>query len=229
MSLSLHPFPLNVNDTEVAACLDALTDEERVRGKRLRRRDVARRFIVARCGLRRVLAEYTGLSPETIRFRVLPYGKPIIDPDQNPCQVSFNLSHSHELGLVGICWKNDMGVDVEYIDGDRNIMEIASRYFTPEEVVRLNSMDAGPRLIEFYRIWTLKESWLKATGLGIAGLGLVATARRDREILTIVEWCRDGSDEEKTYRPMDWRLFQPAPGYIAAYTRLYSSQIVSMT
>ncbi|HPQ41194.1 MAG TPA: 4'-phosphopantetheinyl transferase superfamily protein [bacterium] len=231
MSLSIHPFSLNPGSDGVRACSRVISVEERQRAQRYRRGEVTRRSIVARGNLRIILSEYTGIAPEDIAFETGIHGKPSIIPEQNPGSISFNLSHSHELGVVAVCRENDIGVDVEFLEKTRPFVTLARRYFSAAESGMIESLDPRFHREMFYRIWTLKESWLKATGLGITGLGLIGTASdavpEDACRLRIVTWgeecCQMGPDG----RPMDYRHFYPAPGYIAAYTRLYSSQIVS--
>lgn len=76
----------------------------------------------------------------------------------------FNLSHSHHRALCVTDYM-PVGCDVEYVDGDHT--DIARRYFTPEECQALAACNtAEDKRRNFYRLWTLKESYMKCTGLG---------------------------------------------------------------
>ncbi len=91
-------------------------------------------------------------------------GKPYISG--GPC---FNLSHS---GQMAICAVSDfeVGCDIEKISEARE--DIAKRFFAPCEYEALMSYAAGPCRDEFFfRLWTLKESYIKYTGRGL-GTGL---------------------------------------------------------
>ena len=82
--------------------------------------------------------------------------------------VFFNLSHS---GQWAVCAIGDgpVGCDVEEIASVRE--GIAERFFTENEVQHLEQFEGDQRKEEFFRLWTLKESYMKMTGEGMS-LGL---------------------------------------------------------
>ena len=82
--------------------------------------------------------------------------------------VFFNLSHS---GQWAVCAIGDgpVGCDVEEIASVRE--GIAERFFTENEVQYLAQFEGERRNEEFFRLWTLKESYMKMTGEGMS-LGL---------------------------------------------------------
>ena len=93
-----------------------------------------------------------------------PYGKPYFALHQDIC---FSLSHSGTKVLLAAS-DRAIGCDIEVIRERLNIMTIASRYYSPEEYQMLQAEadpDAYRRL--FYRLWTLRESFVKETGLGL--------------------------------------------------------------
>jgi phosphopantetheine--protein transferase-like protein len=62
-----------------------------------------------------------------------------------------------------------LGVDVEHERGRPiRIMRLARRFFTPAELERLGGLSGEARTRHFYRLWTLKEAWVKAHGLALA-------------------------------------------------------------
>lgn len=89
------------------------------------------------------------------------YGKPAFENN-----VKFNLSHS---GTKVMCVMSEyeVGCDVEQI---RKVnMKIAKRYFSDAEYAFImNSQTEGKKMDAFYRIWTLKESYIKCTGDGLS-------------------------------------------------------------
>jgi len=227
MSLSIHSFTLKSDDTDLGKFRKLLSDDELKRADRFRFEKHKRRFTVARGNLRLVLNEYTGIEPQDIRFKLMTHGKPYIVQEQNPALISFNLSHSNELAVVAICRGNSIGVDVEYVEKNRSFIELAMRYFLKNEVAYLVDLPEEEQQKAFYRIWTLKEAWMKATGIGIMGLGLIETAIDENGKFKIIAWGSMTDHADDNARPSDYRHFEPEPGYIAAYTRLYSSQTVS--
>ena len=103
-------------------------------------------------------------------FRRRPAGKLHLDP---PCDgLRFNVSHSHEWALIALARDRDVGVDVEYHRPLRHdLFAIATRFFAPAEVDALRALDPDDHERAFYRIWSRKEAYIKATGLGVsAGL-----------------------------------------------------------
>ncbi len=91
-----------------------------------------------------------------------PNGKPEADG------MFFNLSHSGEWAVCAIS-NASVGCDVEEIAQVRE--GIAERFFTEKEVQYLNCFDGAQKQHEFFRLWTLKESYMKMTGEGMS-LGL---------------------------------------------------------
>ena len=87
-----------------------------------------------------------------------PHGKPEL-PD-----IYFNLSHSHDYVVCAISDK-PVGCDIEKVGKSRE--GVAERFFTEKERMYLSTFEEKDRLNEFYRIWTMKESYLKMTGEGL--------------------------------------------------------------
>ena len=80
--------------------------------------------------------------------------------------VQFNLSHSGER-VMAVISPFEVGCDVEIIKGDRG--RLAERFFKPEESAWIKSFESLPAQSEaFYRLWTLKECYMKVTGRGMS-------------------------------------------------------------
>ena len=89
------------------------------------------------------------------------YGKPRLAGDPG---VHFNLSHAGDRAMCVIS-KYRVGCDVER--RGRRSVQVAERFFAPEEYVRLMAEPEVDRSVMFTRLWALKESFLKVTGLGL--------------------------------------------------------------
>ena len=86
-------------------------------------------------------------------------GKPYIK-DHN--DIFFNLSHSNEMVMCAVS-SDEVGCDTEKIkDID---LKIAKRFFSESEYNLIIGNEKKNDM--FFRIWTLKESFMKATGLGM--------------------------------------------------------------
>lgn len=148
------------------AQLQVLSPDERERADRYSCTTARSRFVVGRGLLRRILARYLDVKPCAIRFRVCPQGKPILD-EPNPA-LHFNLSHSHDLVLIAITHRGEVGIDVERVRSFANDLSLAERYFSPRECRLLRMLSPENRTEAFFHAWTRKEACLKALGVGLS-------------------------------------------------------------
>ncbi|MEL7060979.1 MAG: 4'-phosphopantetheinyl transferase superfamily protein [Acidobacteriota bacterium] len=144
-----------------------LSAPEQVRAARFRRETHRRRFEFAHGGLRSVLSAYLERSPEGLRFDAGPGGKPFLVRSPGDLELCFNLSHSADLALLAVTAGREVGVDVERLDPKTETGRLARRFFAPEERDALERGEARRRLDDFFRVWTLKEAYLKAVGTGL--------------------------------------------------------------
>ena len=127
---------------------------------------VRERFIAARGILRQLLGMYLGLPPDKIEFRYGPQGKPSLSGSHN-AKVAFSVSHSQGMGLFAFTSSGEVGVDIEEVKADFNGMQIASRFFSEQEIAELAKLP--PELADqaFFECWTGKEAYVKARGEGL--------------------------------------------------------------
>jgi len=111
--------------------------------------------------LRKAL-EDLGEDYEGIVMEKGPFGKPYI----RGSDIRFNLSHSERRVMCSVS-EQDVGCDTEEV---RPIdLDIAKRYFHGTEYEAISEeQDMVRRNLLFYRYWTLKESFMKVTGLGFS-------------------------------------------------------------
>lgn len=113
--------------------------------------------------------------------------------------VQFNLSHSGER-VMGVISPFEVGCDVEIIKGDRG--RLAERFFKPEESAWIKHFKK-PELQSdaFYRLWTLKECYMKVTG---RGLSLMPDAfALNVDVAENIKLFHDGDRPEFTFREID--------------------------
>lgn len=96
------------------------------------------------------------LSERDMKYTFNAYGKPYF---ANAEDLHFSISHSGEYAMVVLSDK-EIGCDIQQIK-DINL-SIADRFFTAEERKYVKCTE------NFFRIWTLKESFIKAIGKGLA-------------------------------------------------------------
>jgi 4'-phosphopantetheinyl transferase len=95
------------------------------------------------------------------------HGRPTVVGDQ---RISFSVSHSANFALIALTEGDTaVGVDVEGVRPRRHLDALAARVLNDEEHANwLLLEDADEQLRGFLRVWTAKEAYLKALGIGIA-------------------------------------------------------------
>jgi 4'-phosphopantetheinyl transferase len=150
-----------------------LSEDELVRAKRFHFEQHRQRFIAGRGILRSILARYLNIEPIEIKFDYEARGKPFLEQNLNENNLCFNLSHSQNYALYVITLNNSIGVDLEYIDSKTDVVSLAQRFFSPSEFAAIESAPQEQQQQLFFRYWTCKEAYLKATGTGLKDLDKV--------------------------------------------------------
>jgi len=178
MTLSLHGeihvYRLNLSDTrELSQAMAWLSPDERERAGRYRHEPSKNAFICVRAALRSLLGHYLGRSAQSIRFELGEKGKPRLAGSKPDCGLVFNVSHSGDIGLVALALDTGLGIDVERIRTMAYRDGIAERCFAPAELAWWKALPPADQDAAFFRFWSCKEAFVKATGEGIT-LGLEA-------------------------------------------------------
>jgi 4'-phosphopantetheinyl transferase len=149
------------------AALALLLPEERERVARFHFERDRRLHLCARALLRRSLSACDGgVAPEAWRFAAAREGgRPEIVAPASPLR--FSVSHTAGLALVAVGVGRDIGADAERIRAEVP-EDVVARTFTAAERAALAATPAAGRSERFTAIWTLKEAYAKALGLGLA-------------------------------------------------------------
>jgi 4'-phosphopantetheinyl transferase len=146
-----------------------LSEEESQKQARFRFERDRHRYLVTRAMVRRVLSKYAEVEPSEWRFSANEYGKPAIAAELTVARgIDFNMSHTEGLVVLGITRRRMIGVDVENIHDRQVDLRVADRYFSPRERSALRALAPEQQLRRFFEYWTLKESYIKARGLGLS-------------------------------------------------------------
>jgi 4'-phosphopantetheinyl transferase len=145
----------------------SLSEDERERAGRYRFAIHRNRFTVSRGTLRNILSCYLGESPEQISFAYGEHGKPGLELRQARSGIRFNLADCDDLALIAVCLGAEAGVDVERVRTIPEVGELVSRFFSRRESAAFAALPELQKPEAFFRLWTRKEAWLKATGEGI--------------------------------------------------------------
>lgn len=199
---SLNP-PLD----EVQRQVSLLSDEEHERARRYVVGRARQQFIVARGVLRQLLGKYLGLPPARISLTQGSHGKPALADGA----LHFNASHTHGLALFAFTRAGEVGVDVEQVRSTVDHWLLAERFFCTQEVAGLRSLPMDRQIEGFFHVWTRKEAFLKAIGLGLGyGVDRVEVST-DPEQASLKRLADDES-------PARWQMatLTPAHGYVGA-------------
>lgn len=101
-------------------------------------------------------------------------GKPILFESETYPTLNFNVSHQGDFVVfAGESGETKLGVDVMKLEyrGGKSLQEffrLMTKHFSPQEWITIkNSGDDRQQMAMFYRHWCLKESYVKAIGVGI--------------------------------------------------------------
>ncbi|MBA2687296.1 MAG: 4'-phosphopantetheinyl transferase superfamily protein [Gemmatimonadaceae bacterium] len=121
-----------------------------------------RAWVTSRAVLRLLLAHYTHIPANELRFVAGKNGKPYLDLSQNPEGITFNFSDSADMALVAVGWKREVGVDVEQVRTIERAAEIAARRFSSETAAELARTANKDKSRVFLQSWARHEALLKA-------------------------------------------------------------------
>ncbi|SBT13817.1 4'-phosphopantetheinyl transferase family protein [Vibrio celticus] len=165
----------NLNDQPdiVSQLKKRLTTDEIAKVERYRMPSSQTQALYVRNYLRKVLSSYSDLMPEAWRFEYGEKGKPrLIEKQQIETGLNFNISHSKEHLLIAVCQREgkslQLGVDIEHARSSTNIDSIMKHYFSDTELTDLLELSKEEQRERFFDLWALKESYIKATGKGLA-------------------------------------------------------------
>lgn len=150
---------------DIETLAEQLDSAEVARAERFRFGRDRIRFVARRAFLRRVLAGYTGIAPARVRYRVSPRGWPELE---SPCGITFSASHSDGLAGVAVARDRLVGLDLERIRPVPDLLDLANGVCSPAEYAGLQSVAEPDRGETFLRLWTRKESYVKAIGAGLS-------------------------------------------------------------
>jgi len=160
--------PEEITDPRLLADYEALeSEDERERRLRLRFERDRHERLVSVALLRTTLARYADVEAGAWVFARNEHGRPDPVPGQGDPPLRFNLSHARGRVACAVTVDRAIGVDVEWVERRGNPVEIADRYFAASEVRDLRACSTARRRERFFEYWTLKESYIKARGLGL--------------------------------------------------------------
>ncbi|MBD2360280.1 4'-phosphopantetheinyl transferase superfamily protein [Anabaena minutissima FACHB-250] len=169
-------FHLDGTESELEHLALTLSSDELTRANRFYFPEHRQRFIAGRGMLRQILGSYLGIDPEQVKFDYEARGKPVLAEGLQHSGLLFNLSHSQNLALCAVNYTRQIGVDLECIRPMSDVEALAQRFFLAKEYDLMRSLPDDQKQKVFFRYWTCKEAYLKATGDGLAQLEQIEVA-----------------------------------------------------
>ncbi len=166
-----EPDTLLASLETIDEALDLLDADERHRYRAFRFDRDRRVFLAAHLLLRTSLSRYAPVPPGDWAFEKNAFGRPEIAGPPEADALRFSLSHTDGLVACAVTKQSDIGVDVEMTSRRTPVLELAERFFAPEEHRMLREAPADQHNDMFLAVWTLKEAYIKARGMGLS-LGL---------------------------------------------------------
>lgn len=118
--------------------------------------------------LRSCLSRHADVDSSAWRFAAAPGTRPELDPAFRSTGLRFSLTHTRGLVACAVTHGRSVGLDAESLPAPGDWATLARRFFAPSETRALLALPAAAAGPAFIRIWTLKEAYVKARGLGLA-------------------------------------------------------------
>lgn len=147
----------------------ALEPQEQQQAEKFHRPAFRQAYIHMHALMRHILAAYIpGEEAAALRFNRGEFGKPYLGAVP---ELSFNLSHTGDWGLLAVTHTVPLGADIETIKPRAGLQGLVAKCFSVAEQQYWQQLDPQQQVTVFFEIWTRKEALVKAVGRGIA-LGL---------------------------------------------------------
>ncbi|MEC0228910.1 4'-phosphopantetheinyl transferase family protein [Paenibacillus alba] len=161
-----HLYILSIDDVSsisVEELLPLVSEEKRTKLRKFHRQEDLLRGLWADLLLRKLIIENLQLANSQITFEYGAYGKPRVCGNH---PFHYNISHSGKW-VACILDSQPVGVDVEHMQAfDESL--VLTLFAQEEYRYIMEEADSRLRQLRFYQLWTAKESYMKAIGLGLS-------------------------------------------------------------
>lgn len=128
-----------------------LSEDERQQEQRFYFEKHRHQYLVTRALVRTILSRYASVAPERWNFKRNEHGRPEITNDDDSAKtLSFNLSHTDGLIMLGVTRTPDLGVDTENILRQNAFLSIAEHFFSRKKVAALHQSPEETRRERFF-------------------------------------------------------------------------------
>lgn len=120
-----------------------------------------RQYLLGRMLLRQAISHATGVPSSAISTIERPGSGPLLILPEGIRHPAFSLSHSRHWIACAVGFGDALGLDIEAIDPERDVIALSEAGFRADEHAWLLSRIDTERVAAFYRLWTLKEALFK--------------------------------------------------------------------
>lgn len=209
------PEELLGNDELLTTYATLLNSKETAKQQRYKFAKDRHDALITRAFIRDLLSYYADIAPQDWQFEKGEKDKPEII--NCPLPLRFNISHTKNLIICAVTLEDDIGCDVENTGRSNDVLAIAERYFSPTESKELFTLPVAQQRNRFFDYWTLKESYIKAWGLGLAiplkdfSFNIADTEYNHKELFTIKQNISLSFAEHRVDEPQIWRSWLVYP------------------
>jgi 4'-phosphopantetheinyl transferase len=203
------PQALLGNDELLSRYPTLLNPEEQVKQQRYKFAKDRHDALITRAFIRDLLSYYADVAPQDWQFDKGEKDKPEVI--NAPLPLRFNISHTKNLIVCAVTLNDDIGCDVENTSRSNDVLAIAERYFSTQETTELFTLPKEQQRDRFFDYWTLKESYIKAWGLGLAipladfSFAINDTVQMSNEMFTIKSDIDLSFAAHREDNPQIWR------------------------
>lgn len=152
--------PSQSSQTLTQSLLACLSSDETARYHRFVRIERAQQFLVGRYLLRQHLGAMLDIAPANVPLIERANNAPLLDPAL-PQKISFSISHSRLWVACAISTDANIGLDIEVIDHQRDILALAEHSFEATQLAHFLTLEKMQGIDYFYRYWTAQEAQFK--------------------------------------------------------------------
>lgn len=151
----------NISSLDFENFIELVSFSRKEKINSFKKRNDSLRSLLGACLVRYAFCNHYRIQNQTLSFAIGQFGKPVCEtiPDAH-----FSLSHAGKYVLV-VLDSHEIGVDIEKIN--KLDLSIVSNFFSESEVDWLYSKNYNERIRSFFKLWTIKESYIKYLGLGL--------------------------------------------------------------
>ena len=150
---------------DLAASRQLLSEAERERAAGILADLALRQFVTTRAVLRTLLGMICRQDPKTVPIGLSDTGKPWVPDEGDGSGVRFNVSHGEGVSLMAFTTGREVGIDIEAIKAETDMMGISRRFFCEAETDFLAALEDPSEA--FHMLWTQREALAKAHGGGL--------------------------------------------------------------